>query len=508
MADNQKIVRALYSVLEDALFLGDRLKSSEFSLLMQPGQFISTNLKELDSSEDMAIQAELTNDALDTSYLYLPLAGTVSQKYFEALEFSALPKRNLTSSEIREVTDIRNWSTQYQGLYETYRDRYFDALDAFETEASSQAPNGSRLRRLAQKRDDALQQWETFGKKQDWQIKQARLNYLLSGNPEVMWNDFKKRMSSHLRTAPRRGDFYQTFLIPSVAEWNSPNTSWGRFEKEINESSSYNYSKSTSWSAGGGGRWGLWSAKAGGGGSSTYKREIADTSVIIVKFDYLRVRIHRPWLVDDVLAHRFWTWKKGTGMGPYLSDGGNLAVDPPVRPRGTMPFLSKSLIVARNVELTANFSHRDATFVQTQLNASASGGWGPFSFSGSYSESTSEQTVKASFDGTTLRIAQPQIIGFAGKLLPRSPNPIRNLPWQGDQQFPEDMLEGAILESLQKAEFEDYLRLSEQDALRTMYSAAKDYREIEDVQFRDNATRVAAELRKDYDNEPTKGKKS
>ena len=240
MADNQKIVRALYSVLEDALFLGDRLTNSEFSLLMQPGQFISTNLKELDSSEDMAIQAELTNDALDTSFLYLPLTGTISQKYFEVLEFSALPKRNLTPSEIREVTDIRNWSAQYQSLYETYRDRYFDALDAYETEAGSQSPNGSRLRRLAQKRDDALQQWETFGKKQDWQIKQARLNYILSGNPEVMWNDFKKRMSSHLKTAPRRGDYYQTFLIPSVAEWNSPSTSWGRFEKEINESSSYN----------------------------------------------------------------------------------------------------------------------------------------------------------------------------------------------------------------------------------------------------------------------------
>jgi hypothetical protein len=498
MADNQKIVRSLYSILEDALFLGDRLSSSEFSLLMQPGQFLSTNLRELDSSEDMAIQAELTNDAIDTSFLYLPLTGTVSQKYFETLEFAALPKRNLSSAEIKEITDIRSWADQYQSLYETYRDRYFDALDAYETEACSQNPNGSRLRRLAQKRDDALQAWETFGRKQDWQIKQARLNYLLSGNPEVMWNDFKKRMSAHLKTAPRRGDYYQTFLIPSVAEWNSASTSWGRFEKEINESSNYNYSKSTSWSAGGGGAWGLWSARAGGSGSSTYKREIADTSIIIVKFDYLRVRIHRPWLIDDVFSHRFWTWKKGSGMGPYLSDGGNISIDPPVRPRGNLPFLSKSLIVAKNVELTANFSHRDATFIQTQLNASASGGWGPFSFSGSYSESTSEQTIKASFDGTSLKIAQPQIIGLSGKLLPCSPNPIKNLPWQGDHEFPEDMLIGPALEKMQIAECEDYLLMTEQDMYNTLRQKISAYREAEDRQMRSNAEQVSRELREEY----------
>jgi hypothetical protein len=498
MADNQKIVRDLYSILEDALFLGDRLTRSEFSLLMQPGQFLSSNLKELDSSEDMAIQAELTNDALDTSFLYLPLTGTVSQKYFETLEYAALPKRKLSAAELKEITDIRLWSQQYQSLYETYRDRYFDALDAYESEASAQNPSGSRLRRLAQKRDDALQAWETFGQKQDWQVKQGRLNYLLSGNPEVMWNDFKKRMSAHLKTAPRRGDYYQTFLIPSIAEWNSASTSWGRFEKEINESSTYNYSKSTSWSGGASGGWGLWSARAGASGSSTYTREIADASVVIVKFDYLRVRIHRPWLVDDVFAHRFWTWKKGSGMGPYLSDGGNTTISPPVRPKGTMPFLSKSLIVVKNVELTANFSHRDATFIQTQLTGSTSAGWGPFSFSGSYSESTSEQSVKASFDGTAIKIAQPQIIGFSGKLLPQSPNPIKSLPWQGDQEFPGEMMSAAELSHSQQSDYEDYLRLTEQDAFRSARQSLLAFRIAEENQLRSDAASEVAALRNEF----------
>lgn len=491
MADNEKIIKVLYTILEDALFLGNRLTKGEFGLLMQPGQFVSDGLKENDSSEDMAIQAELTDDVMDTSFLYKPQIGTISQRYFEILEFAALPKRSLTSSDKKEVDDIRSWSQQYEKLYEAYRDRYFDALDAYEAEASAQHPNGSRLRRLAKGRDDSLQAWETFGRKQDWETKQGRLNYLLSGNPEVMWNEFKKRLNAHLKTAPRRGDYYQTFLVPPIAQWNSANTSWANFEKQIDESSTYNYSKSTAWSGGASGGWGLWSAKAGAGGSSTYSRDVSDVSSIIVKFDYLRVRIQRPWMVEDVFGHRFWTWRKGTGMGPYLSDGGNLAITPPSRPIGTMPFLSRSLIVAKNVELTGNFSHRDATFIQTQINASAAAGWGCFSISGSYSESTSEKTVNATFDGTTIRIPQPQIIGFAGRLLSKSPNPMKNLPWQGDQEFPDDMMFGDVLEAQLLAEFEDYLRLTQQDRTRLWADRESNHR----VSERDrNRTAIEQEM--------------
>lgn len=168
-------------------------------------------------------------------------------------------------------------------------------------------------------------------------------------------------------------------------------------------------------------------------------------------------------MVEDVFAHRFWTWKKGVGMGPYLSNGGNLAITPPVRPVGIMPFLPKYMIVVRNVELTGNFSHRDATFIQSQINASASAGWACFSISGSYSEATAEKTVNASFNGTTISISQPQIIGFTGKLLNKSPDPIKSLPWQGDQVFPDELMSDAELENVLLNEYEDYLTLTRLD---------------------------------------------
>jgi hypothetical protein len=79
MADNEKIIKVLFSELEKPLFLGDKLTSGQFGTLMQPGQFVSTNLQEQDSSEDMAIEYELTNDLLDTSFIYKPLVGGIGQ---------------------------------------------------------------------------------------------------------------------------------------------------------------------------------------------------------------------------------------------------------------------------------------------------------------------------------------------------------------------------------------------------------------------------------------------
>jgi hypothetical protein len=179
----------------------------------------------------------------------------------------------------------------------------------------------------------------------------------------------------------------------------------------------------------------MFSFGGGAGGGSTYQHQESDVSNIEVKFDYLRVRIERPWLVQDIFGYKFWTWSKTVGFS-YISDGGNLGIDPPQRPIGRMPFLPTHFILVKNVELSANFSHNDSTFIASQISARASAGWGPFSISGSYSESTTEQYTHASFDGTTLKIAQPQIIAFAGTLLPKTPDPDPRLPWQDDAAPP------------------------------------------------------------------------
>lgn len=453
MADDKKIALNLFAVLEDALFLGDRLRNSEFSLMMQPGQFLSPNLTEDDSSDDMWIQYDLANECVDTSFLYNPLVTNVGQVYSDILEFKALPNRPLTADELAEIEAIRVWLADNQDLYEIYRDRYFDAIEAYEIEVNKQNPSGALLRRLRQRRDDSLSNWNSLGKKRTTERKRARAAYLQSGDPSSLFDSFSSLLESQKREAPSRGEYLQTFLVPPVSEWNSASTSWGTFEKTFSESDTYNYSKSTSWSGRASGGWGLFSARAGASGSKTFTHQSSNATSIYVKFDYLRVRIQRPWFVSDVLAYKFWTWKKAVGYRT-LSDGGNLALDPPVRPIGEMPVLPTHLIVARNVELTANFSESDRTYITSQINASASAGWGPFSFSGSYSESEKEEITSASFDGRTIRIQHPQIIGMTGRLVPECPNPNRSLPWQGDQTFGDEDEVAAMLASVRR---DDYL---------------------------------------------------
>ncbi|PWT80290.1 MAG: hypothetical protein C5B44_05485, partial [Acidobacteria bacterium] len=95
MADNIQIMQNLYSLVENEMFLGDRLSTGEFAAVLNPGQFVSPNLLEKPGADDMYIQYDLVNQALDTCFLARSLPATISQKYNEVLYFAALPKSAL-----------------------------------------------------------------------------------------------------------------------------------------------------------------------------------------------------------------------------------------------------------------------------------------------------------------------------------------------------------------------------------------------------------------------------
>jgi hypothetical protein len=267
-------------------------------------------------------------------------------------------------------------------------------------------------------------------------------------------------MQDHLSRAPQLGEYYQTFLVPSISSWG--NAGWATFERQISEKDSFQYSKSTSWSGGISAGWGLWSVGGGASGSTQYNHEVSTVETVNLKFEYLRVRIFRPWLTSDVLNYRFWTWKKDFG-GQYISDGGNLNLNPPTRPIGRMPVLPQYLIIVRNVEISAAFSREEKEFFAREMTRNASVGWGPFSVSGSYRESESSKHFKASFDGVTFRIQQPQIIARSGIMIPKSPNPNRSLLWQDDAYFPGDDCFSTETNRINDIRELDYLNLSREE---------------------------------------------
>lgn len=145
MADNVQIVKNLFSALEAPLFLGDKLGQGDFSVIMQPGQFVSLHLQEQDSSEDMAIQSTLVDTALDTSFVYKELTSTISRTYNDVLSQTALPHKDQDAATLQKIQDLRDWIADNQSTYELFQGKYYDAQDAYETEASNQHPNASKL---------------------------------------------------------------------------------------------------------------------------------------------------------------------------------------------------------------------------------------------------------------------------------------------------------------------------------------------------------------------------
>ena len=464
MPDNKQLIKNLFSGIQDALFLGDPFVHGEFAVLMNPGQFLSPNLTQNAGSNDMAIQATIANQLFDTSYVYKELLGSVDSVFFDILHHNALPYKPLDPNTIAEMQSLEMWIATNQQSYEMYRDRYYDANDAYFQESLSQFPRPSVLQRLQQKKNDSWQNWVTFGHKQTHENKIGRYIYLTDEDPAGLWGRLQTQMQAQLQQSPDMGPYYQTFLHPAISSWNSSSTSWTRYEKTISESDAYQYSKQTSWSGGVSGGWGLWSWGGGTSGGTSYKHKTASNSQVHLAFDYMRVRVMRPWLLPDVFGYPFWTWKAAYGgQASILSDGGNLFSNPPVRPIGRMPVLPTYLIVARNLELSSTFSASEESWYHSEINANASIGYGPFSLSGTYSESTSTHYAHASFDGTTFRMDQPQIIAKTGILLPKSPNPNKNLPWQGDQWFP-DELKSEDLETLAAIREADYRNQVEEDA--------------------------------------------
>jgi hypothetical protein len=453
--DNGDLYRQLYTLLEQNVFFGDRLDERQFVTMLVPGQFVSTKLRQ-SSSDDQYNLAQLADKTLDSTFLWRPLPSTISGLYGEIVEFAALPDKPVDQDLIKQLSaTLKSW----QDAYETFR-QYYDDADAAWRRAMSQDPIDENLViDLAKKRAAAMRDWENpnRGRKTLYETTLGELNQHLAGNPRQFWEtEVRQRFVDHRRDSTR-GPFFETFWDPHPSAW--PASGWQSMQLHVKSVYDREYSRSTSFSAGGGVNFGLWSL---GGSYSRSTQETQHESTITdltIQFDMLRVNLNRPWMYQDVLARRYWAWKK-THENLLVTDGGTLPSERPLGPRG-MPVLPTTFFVVRNVRLTGNWSQEDTKFYATQTQARASFGWACFSVSGSYSESTSERTYTGQFANATITIEQPQIIAVGGILPARCPNPDPGLTWStrpGEEPWltpPSERVDLALVAQARAAHLED-----------------------------------------------------
>lgn len=80
-----------------------------------------------------------------------------------------------------------------------------------------------------------------------------------------------------------------------------------------------------------------------------------------------------------------------------------------------------AFIVAKDISIKADFSHKDEEHITQAAKGSASVGFGPFSIGGSYGYGNTEDTFNSDFQNGEIKVPGMQIIGWVSRVIPYSP---------------------------------------------------------------------------------------
>lgn len=237
---------------------------------------------------------------------------------------------------------------------------------------------------------------------------------------------------------------YDTILANRNRGWSEITISSESLEQRTQNSR-------TTFSAGLSGGYGLW--WAGGSYSQDTEREYfqSETTSLTIKMEIMRVIIRYPWMNYDLFGARNWKWGRTSIYYPntVISDG---IYNPSPSADELAPLIPTSMIVARNVSIDSNLSSEIREAFKKQVKAKGSFGWGPFTLAGfSYNNSESSEYIKTDDIGNHMEAEDPQVFGYVGNLVPKSPNPDTSLPWKVVSTSPVINMANTMISSLLKS---------------------------------------------------------
>ncbi len=328
-----------------------------------------------------------------------------------------------TTSTIKDYTGAETTQTDNSAIYKTYLNNqtaYIAAVSGYRTAYLGYDLSDPVQQRQWQANEPMLsnninQTYTTWRAQGAAQVEQA-LAALASAINDAVGNvirDAQQTMASGMASSTGDGSkWYFTYPIPGdfAASNASGFTSFTLKSDYLEETAS---SKATNWGASGSASWGLWSGSASGSGHHADSHEHMDASKFDLSAEIAMVRIFRPWMNDLIFKLNSWytnmTNAHGISTGKLTSE------------KLILPLIPTGFVVARNVEISADWSSDDKKHVEDSISTKASVGWGPFSVSGNYSESSSSDYHKSTFDGGTLKIPGIQIIAWVSEITPDSP---------------------------------------------------------------------------------------
>ncbi|WP_147127657.1 hypothetical protein [Shimia ponticola] len=291
------------------------------------------------------------------------------------------------------VTAVGGYRTAYNG---------YDLSDVKDQRAWNAVQPGLQLTV-----DQAWNKWNNEGRKQVDEAQAAMASSINNAIASTIANSQALVNGQHQMAPSTAGGnpWLPSYALPS--NWMDPSikaTELTLKSSYLNKTAS---SSATSYAASASGSWGLWHASAGVSGSHEENHAHMDAENLELSAELVFVQIKRPWFNPLLFSMNDW-WVDGFNKNG-ISDGLN-------PPSGALPLIPTGMIVARNVSITADFSSEDKSFVANSIKTEASGGWGPFSVSGSYSHSDSKSTFASKFDGGTLKLPGLQVIGWVSAI--------------------------------------------------------------------------------------------
>ena len=366
-----------------------------------------------------------------------PGSGQLSVFYKRILESSqtaALAPTAEVNAKIKELTEqakpLAEAYFEYQAKYFAAKAEYVDArLKAL---ASSTAALEFQVKGagLKAKVTQALEQWETFGSKTEYENTMADILSLRSKRTPALW---RSEALSDFNSLPEGsnaifGEVRSTTPFPGGFAFNE--SGWTNLSVTIKDGDQLTQGKSTKYGAAGSLLWGAIKLGGGGSGSTDEKLNINNTDNFEISLSLAEVSLLRNWFDPFFLQSEFWRFNPQSveGLdGTIVSDGGG--PDGKQKPEGMLVAYPVSAIFVKDVKITMNELNDTNSELSKMVKAEGGGGWGfgVFNVGGSYERNGKTNKVVTRFDEGTLTIAGLQLIGFRCELMSRSPNPKEGL---------------------------------------------------------------------------------
>lgn len=377
--------------------------------------------------------------------LYRPTAERLSSVFQQIVVASRVLSKDLSDDEKAKLDKFRKflYTTEKNivtgadvpkdgPVLQAYKDRYAKYLAASREYRTKQALAASATGAagtaavnefvylgniLESQVSAAYDEWVASGYYNEVRDMFAYIDQTTARSPRLIKDAILDRMRMATLTDIGTGSSYMA--ATAVPGNFASSESWTTFQYNSSAWNSTTEWASSSWSGGGGINLGFWSAGGSAGGTNFRNNEDLEVSDFKLSFAATQVLITRPWFSPEFLTNRGWMLRQGAEW-PYdetVSDGGN-------PPKGRLPAYATVALFIKDMVIESEDFARHFSEHRETINVGASGGWGPFSFSGSYNRASGGTSLAYKRDGARVSVDGMQLVGFLCRVLPKAPNPL------------------------------------------------------------------------------------